>query len=388
MLQWFWVPLLASTLAITTPSPRPRSLVGRFVVRSIVSCVTCNISWNGADYTQFLAGPEALKGAVFGLPWKSFWVHAREDNLPGLLRAVKLIEEAGGRVINNTEIRNYETTVAQNGWDWLVLRPCTESRADPSGRDWGSTRGRPNESEFTVVKIDFYNNIKSYLAELNHSNVHSLEDIVAYNNANDGTEGGTPGVLPAFASGQDSFLASLASKGIRDETYWQALGYVQRATREDGIDASVFCLVMGFRVVFIVLSALHYTGADGKALVLDGLLVPSDAGQTYQIAAQAGKLTMSNVSRLSLTTPRRLSDDHHTRFVRKHDLWHPAKPAIFNLAGINSWGMPYGLGIMHTAWSESILVKWGSAIEALVQGRQRPTWYMAGAKNIPVILED
>jgi hypothetical protein len=127
MLQWFWVPLLASTLAITTPSPKPRSLVGRFVVRSTAFCVARNISWNGADYTQFLAGPEALKGAVFGLPWKSFWVHAREDNLPGLLRAVKLIEEAGGRVINNTEIRNYETTVAQNGWDWLVLRPCTES---------------------------------------------------------------------------------------------------------------------------------------------------------------------------------------------------------------------------------------------------------------------
>jgi amidase len=163
---------------------------------------------------------------------------------------------------------------------------------------------------------------------------------------------------------------------------------VQRATREDGIDASVFCLVMGFRLVLIIPSALQYTGADGKTLVLDGLLVPSDAGQTYQIAAQAGKLTMSHILRLYLTIPRRLSDDHPTRLVRKYDLWHPAKLVMFNPAGINSWGMPYGLGIMHTAWSESLLVKWGSAIEALVRGRQRPTWYMAGAKNIPVILED
>lgn len=36
-----------------------------------------------------------------------------------------------------------------------------------------------------------------------------------YNNENDGTEGGTPNVQPAFASGQDSFLASLATNGTQ-----------------------------------------------------------------------------------------------------------------------------------------------------------------------------
>lgn len=34
-----------------------------------------------------------------------------------------------------------------------------------------------------------------------------------FNNNNEGTEGGTPGIHPAFASGQDLFLASLKTKG-------------------------------------------------------------------------------------------------------------------------------------------------------------------------------
>ena len=34
-----------------------------------------------------------------------------------------------------------------------------------------------------------------------------------YNIDNVGTEGGLPDIVPAFASGQDSFLASLETKG-------------------------------------------------------------------------------------------------------------------------------------------------------------------------------
>jgi amidase len=56
-------------------------------------------------------------------------------------------------------------------------------------------------------------------------------------------------------------------------------------------------------------------------------------------------------------------------------------------AGINLYGMPYGLGIMHTAWSESLLIKWGSAIEALLRTRVKPTWHEYWAKNIPVLYE-
>ena len=52
-----------------------------------------------------------------------------------------------------------------------------------------------------------------------------------------------------------------------NSTYYEALSFCQRSTREDGIDAAL----------------IH----NGKQL--SALLVPPDVGQTYQIAAQAGK---------------------------------------------------------------------------------------------------
>ena len=53
-----------------------------------------------------------------------------------------------------------------------------------------------------------------------------------------------------------------------DKTYYQALAFCQKSTREDGIDA-----------------ALNYNGTK-----ISALLVPPEVGQTYQIAAQAGEL--------------------------------------------------------------------------------------------------
>ncbi|KAF2247228.1 amidase signature enzyme [Trematosphaeria pertusa] len=270
-------------------------------------------------YMQFLTDRSALQNATFGLPWNSFWVYADEEQQAILLTLISLIESAGATVINNTELPNYETIVSPDGWNW----------------DYGSTRGYPNESEYTVVKVDFYNNIKAYLSELENTDIRSLEDIVAYNYANDGTEGGNPWPLgiPAFYSGQDGFLASLETKGVMDETYYQALSFCQRSTREEGIDA-----------------ALANNGQP-----LDALLVPPDIGQTYQIAAQAGY------------------------------------PMITLPAGVHTeTGMPFGLALMGTAWSEGNLLKWASAIEDLQFSsgteakRTLPRWYGYLERNVPV----
>ncbi|OCK99635.1 glutamyl-tRNA amidotransferase subunit A [Cenococcum geophilum 1.58] len=270
-------------------------------------------------YAQFLANKDALKGATFGLPWQSFWVLADDEQQQLLLELLELIELAGATIINGTELPNYQTIVSPNGWNW----------------DYGTTRGFPNESEYTYVKVDFYNNIKTYLSELNNTSIRSLEDIVQYNIDNDGTEGGNPWPLgiPAFYSGQDGFLASLETKGIMDDTYFQALSFCQQSTREGGIDA-----------------ALNYNGKQ-----LSGLLVPPDVAQTYQIAAQAGY------------------------------------PMLTLPAGTHSsTGMPFGLAIMQTAWAEAELVKWGSAIEDLQiasgtpHQRTLPKWYGYLERNIPV----
>ncbi|CAI6336684.1 unnamed protein product [Periconia digitata] len=271
-------------------------------------------------YIPFLANRTALRNATFGVPWSSFWIHADQVQRETLTTLLTLLSSAGATIINNTELPNYKTIVSQDGWDW----------------DYGNTaRNRPNESEYTVVKVDFYNNIKEYLSELENTNIRSLEDIVAYNYANDGSEGGYPypAGIPAFRSGQDGFLASLATKGEMNETYYQALEFVQRSTREEGIDA-----------------ALANQGRE-----LDALLVPSDVGQSYQIAAQAGY------------------------------------PMITLPAGLNgNTGMPFGLGLMGTAWSEGGLLKWASAIEDLQGssgmggGRTLPKWHGYLERNIPV----
>ncbi|KAM5543868.1 hypothetical protein V8D89_002485 [Ganoderma adspersum] len=250
-------------------------------------------------YAQFLADKTALQGATFGLPWKSFW-------------------SAGATILNNTEITDYQTLVSPDGWNW----------------DWGAARGFPNESEYTYIKVDFYNNIKSYLAEVSNTDVRSLEDIVQYNLDNAGSEGGVPGAHPAFASGQDGFLAALATKGVRDETYWQALGFCQSKCR-GGID-----------------DALTYNHNATKTK-LAGLLVPPQVAQAPQIAAQAGY------------------------------------PIIAIPAGVDAEsGMPFGLGIMQTAWGEAELVKWASAIEDLQRSagykRPLPRWRGYLQRNLPV----
>lgn len=270
-------------------------------------------------YTQFLTTKKSLKGATFGLPWNSFWAKADDEQIYVLTQLLNLIKSAGATIINGTEIPNYETIVSPDYWNW----------------DYGTTRGYPNESEYTYVKVDFYNNIKTYLSELTNTNIRSLEDIVQYNYDNDGSEGGNPWPLgnPAFYSGQDGLLASLETKGVQDATYFQALAFCHQSTRENGIDA-----------------ALTYKGKK-----LDGLLVPPDVGQSYQIAAQAGY------------------------------------PVVTVPAGVHSsTGMPFGLAIMQTAWQEAALVKWASAIEdlQLTSGtpykRTLPKWYGYLERNIPV----
>ncbi|QPH10557.1 hypothetical protein C2857_001928 [Epichloe festucae Fl1] len=269
-------------------------------------------------YAPYLTGKESLKKATFGIPWKSFWVHADAEQQANLKSLIKLIKSAGGTIINNTEITNYETIVSPNGWNW----------------DYGTTRGRPNESEYTYVKVDFYNNINKYLAGLSNTKMRTLDDIIQYNLDNDGSEGGSPWPLgnPAWYSGQDGLLASQKTRGIRDETYWQALRFCQTSSRK-GID-----------------DALRH-----KNKKLSGLLVPPDVGQSYQTSAQAGY------------------------------------PAITIPAGVHAdSGMGYGLAILQTAWAEAELVRWGSAIEDLTKGTQfartLPKWRGHLQRNMPVPL--
>ena len=92
--------------------------------------------------------------------------------------------------------------------------PCAEDRI-PADGNWDWMHGRSSESESSVVNIEAYNGINSYLSELSDTRMKTLEDIVKYNRENSGTEGAKPGNHPAFPTGQVSqsrlftFLLSL-----------------------------------------------------------------------------------------------------------------------------------------------------------------------------------
>ena len=67
-------------------------------------------------------------------------------------------------------------------------------------------------------------------------------------------------------------------------------------------------------------------------------------------------------------------------------------PIVTLPAGISDvTGMPFGLGLMQTAWGEPELIKWSSAIEDLQFAsltkykRTQPKWHHYQTKNIPVI---
>ena len=61
-------------------------------------------------------------------------------------------------------------------------------------------------------------------------------------------------------------------------------------------------------------------------------------------------------------------------------------------AGVNAGtGMPFGLALMNTAWSEATLIRYASAIEDLQFNsgtkykRTLPQWYGYQQRNIPVL---
>lgn len=156
---------------------------------------------------------------------------------------------------------------------------------------------QPSESELTVVKTDFYNDIKDYLSTLaeNPLNIRSLEDIIAFNREHADEEGGIAGRHDAWPTGQDVFEQSAATKGVEDETYRKALSFIRRKSRNEGIDA-----------------ALESEGGEK----LDGLIVPvqAESGLANQVAAKAGMLLCPDwaCGYAGNLTRSRISHDHNS----------------------------------------------------------------------------
>ena len=211
--------------------------------------------------------------------------------------------------------------------------PSAEEIISPGGWDWEFGDGKRGSrlSEFEVVRTEFYRSLRSYLSGLeeNKVKIYSLEDVVTYNVYHTAQEGGVPGTHPAWPTGQDNFDKCLDSKDWPEDRYLKALEYIRQKSRDEGIDA-----------------ALRLEEDN-----LDGLLVPlqADGGVACSVAAKAGY------------------------------------PMITVPVGINSIGVPFGIGIIQTAFKEHLLVRYGSAIEDLVGRRMRPHFLNLEADNYPYV---
>ncbi|KAL8746893.1 MAG: hypothetical protein Q9190_001158 [Brigantiaea leucoxantha] len=230
-------------------------------------------------------------------------------------RVFKIIVEAGAEIAE-TDFPCAEERIASNGiWDWEL--------------------GEPQQSEFTVVKVDAYDGINHYLSQLKNTEVKSVEDVIAYNERNRGSEGAWPGDHQAWPSGQDNLREIVNHAGKEDETYRTALDYIHQKTRAEGIDG-----------------ALKHTNENGEVLEFEALLLCDRNGAGQQLAAQAGY------------------------------------PIICIPIGLDDSGMPVSLSLQHSAWKEEQLIKWASAIEDLIHERfgwrPCPEYKDHMSKNIPI----
>lgn len=53
--------------------------------------------------------------------------------------------------------------------------------------------------------------------------------------------------------------------------------------------------------------------------------------------------------------------------------------------GINHSGIPFGIGLIHSAYQEHLLVRYGSAIGDLIESRVRPSFLNLDADNYTYI---
>lgn len=207
------------------------------------------------SYYDCLTDRKSLKGARFGLPIKRFWEVAPMPQRRVVEQALKLIRDAGAKIIE-------------------VDMPCAEERLPENGEwDWeryGDTK--PEISEITVSVIQTCYLMDEYLSKLENTPIKTLADIVKYNDENRGSEGGHPYDIPAFPDGQPLFRQCVKTKGIKTAEYHAALKHIQFQCRENGIDSAL----------------RHRNKSDSEDIKLDALLFCDVKRGGIQIAAQAG----------------------------------------------------------------------------------------------------
>jgi amidase len=191
------------------------------------------------------------------------------------------------------------------------------------------TLGRFDESEFDVLQYEFKADLNKYLASLGSAGVHSLMDVITFNEAHKSDE------LPHF--GQEIMLMAQKKEPLTDAKYRAELASNRRLAGALGIDATM----KAHRLDALV------APTGGPAWLID--LVNGDGGT----AMAPGPSTVTSVAGYPhITVP--------MGFVR---------------------GLPVGISFFGRAWSEPTLIRLAYAYEQATTHRRPPTF--APTANLP-----
>jgi amidase len=240
-----------------------------------------------ADYAPFL-DPNGLRGARLGVARRFF--RSGSPAAQALEAALAEIEQQGATLVDPAD--------------------------DPPLPRWG-------DAETTVMLYEFKADLNAYLAALGPAApVHSLEEIIAFNEQNKDKE------MPYF--GQELFLQAQEKGPLTDKAYLDALERCGRLSRQEGLDA----LLDRHKLDAIV------APAGGPAGKTDPVYGDRSVGGSSSPAAVAGYP--------SITVP--------AGFV---------------------FGLPVGISFFGRAYSEPTLLKLAYAFEQATRVRRPPTFALS-----------
>ncbi|GAC1431888.1 MAG: amidase [Ktedonobacteraceae bacterium] len=203
------------------------------------------------DYTQFL-DVQGLRGARIGVARQTYFgYNSKSDAIAEA--AIERMRSLGAEIIEPANI------------------PTSEQMAS-------------SDTEMIVLLYEFKANLNAYLATLTETPIHSLADIIAFNDAHATEE------MPYF--GQELFLKSQETTSLNDAKYLSALAKNHRLARQEGIDAvmneySLDALVMpsgGPSWCIDLITGDHTLGGSEQAAALAGYpLISVPAGFTFDL---------------------------------------------------------------------------------------------------------
>jgi amidase len=234
------------------------------------------------DYTQFL-DPHGMKGARIGIVRQYFGINEHADRI--VLPLINVMSEMGAVIVDPANFTNFA--------------------AFP-----GAQR--------TVFEYEFKADLNQYLASRSDLSVHTLEDLIAFNNAHAAEE------MPYFQ--QELFMASQARGPLTEQEYLDALAQDFRISQKEGIDDVM------------------------DRLELDALFAPS------RNPAWAIDVVNGDRGLLGSSTPAALA----------------GYPLITVPAGYAFGELPVGVTFMGRRWSEPTLVRIAFAFEQATKARRPP----------------